>query len=133
MERVSSITTYFKRKVIPYIIIANLIIFIVCLSVLDFKIEQLFPLIFPSLILILGWLLFFRRLKTVYLGKKHLKVDNELISFRDILSIEKLTHLSYKIYYTTKQQQTKSFVFNTKLISFITPYSIKKIKSLINK
>jgi hypothetical protein len=79
----------------------------------------------------LNWLLLFRRLKNVYLENNHLKVDDELISFKDILSIKRLTFLRYKIYYLTQQQQVESFVFSVLALPFVTPTYIKKIKSLI--
>ena len=125
MRRVSSFSTNFKRRILPYIILVNMMISTVCMLVFNYDIESLFALIFPTLILSAGWLLLFRQLKIVYVGNDHFKVDHSIIYFKDLQTIVKLTFLRYRIYYLT-EAGIKSFDLN--IDPFLTPKIIEKIK-----
>lgn len=127
MKKISSFTTIFKKKIIPYIVILNIIICFICIFMLNYMVESLFVIIFPTIILSLGWLLLFRKLKVVYLGKNYLKVDNTIILFKDIQSIEKLTYLRYQIHYIT-EKGVRSFDLNVDAMPFVTPKFIKEIE-----
>ena len=131
MERISSRKTFFYKKIIPKILVINILLTVIWVAFVDYKFSDLFLIIGVTIIFGFGWLSYFRQLKEVYLSSKYLEVDDEKIFFQNIRSIEK-THLYYyKVTYKINSN-LKSFMFMP-ILPLITPESVKEIRELIKK
>jgi hypothetical protein len=132
LKRISSITTHFRKKIIPIILLINILIILFGVLFFNYNFKYLFLIIGPTLIFGYAWISSFRKLKVVYLGNKFLKVDDEKILFEKIISIERISSFCYKVLY--KQDLTiKSFVFMTDTIPSLVPYYVKEIRESIKK
>lgn len=132
MKRISSITTYFRKKIIPIILLINILIIICCLSFYNYTVKNLSLLIGSTIIFIYAWLSSFRKLEIVYLGNKYLEVNKEKILFKNIISIEKISSFCYKLTYQ-KNDTTNFFIFMVDSLPFVVPNYIKEIREFIKK
>jgi hypothetical protein len=132
LKRISSVTTYFRKKIIPLILLINILLILFWVSFFNYKFKNLFLIIGPTLIFSYAWISSFRKLKVVYLGNKFLKVDDEKILFEKIISIEKISPLCYKVVYE-QDFTVKSFVFMIDTIPPLVPYYIKEIRGIIEE
>jgi hypothetical protein len=132
LKRISSITTHFRKKIIPIILLINILIILFGVLFFNYNFKYLFLIIGPTLIFGYAWISSFRKLKVVYLGNNFLKVDDKKILFEKIISIERISSFCYKVLY--KQDLTiKSFVFMTDTIPSLVPYYVKEIRESIKK
>lgn len=128
MRKVSSITTSFRKKILPVIILINLIGCIISSMFFSVEFENLLIIFFPSIIFAGAWIFSFRKLQTVYLSDSYLFVRNKKIYFRNIVSIEKISFFKYRVTYKINDK-INSFVFMVDSLPFITPDFIKIINA----
>lgn len=132
MKKISSITTYFRKKIIPIILLINLLIIICCFAFFNFTVKSLSLLIGATIIFTYAWVSSFRKLEIVYLGNKYLEVNGEKILFENITSIEKISIFRYKLTYQV-DDVIKSFIFMVDAFPFSVPDYIKEIREFIKK
>jgi len=129
MKKVSSTTTNFRSKILPKLlacsafILATLMLF----TTVSFK-DIAFPL-FAMLIFFYAWIVDFRSLKVVFLGKGYFEVDGQKIFFESINTIKKTNFFTYKITYN-KDQKKKSFRYIPSL-TLHEPEYLTSIRKLI--
>jgi len=99
MKKISSVTTVFRRKMLPIIVLLLFLIAILYYMFFDIVFNDIAVLIFPALLLFIGWLHSFRKLEIVYLNGTYLKVNNNKIYFNDIISVIKVSLFRYKVTY----------------------------------
>lgn len=132
MHKVSSKFTYFHTTIFQWIIIALLLIGIFLYLILGLSSTFLFFIIYCFLIFYLPWFFTSRKYKTVFMGKDFFQVDEEIIPFNTIKSINKhLISPSFIVNYTINNIN-KRFSFLPKYyFPFLTPYYIKEIRESI--
>jgi hypothetical protein len=131
MKRISSKQTFFLKKIIPVILCINVIIMVFWILFFTVDFRELTFLLFPTIIFGSAWLVSFRKMKIVYLGNKLLKVDEEIILYEKIISINKFFFTNLiKITYQ-KDKLIKQLVFRPNTITYITPDYFKEIKKFI--
>lgn len=129
MRKISSNLTEFYRK---KFLICQILIFIVLLSIFflkDLPIEFLILTLFIFFLFFFIWFWQMKDLKIVYLKNKTLIVDNEIIQFEKIISIEKsIFSPNYKVKYF-EENKKKSFIFLPVFtLPFFTQSFIKEIR-----
>jgi hypothetical protein len=135
MKKISSKTTYFRKKIIPIILLINVLVLFFGFIFFDLAFKKLTLILFPTLIFLFVWLFKFRRLEVVYLGNKYLEINDEKILFEDIISINKISSFCYKLTYKI-DNTIKSIIFMVD--SFPTyptsiPDFVKEIREFIEK
>jgi len=127
MQRISSRLTILYVRIIPWILLGLLLISVILYIIFEFDFFIAFN-VFILLILI-NWWFHIRKLKMVYLGDKKLKVENEIIPFNKIISVNKFIFSStYRIKYSNNNE-LKSFTFLPKFhLPFFTQSYIKEIR-----
>lgn len=136
MKKISSKSTYFRKKIIPIIILINMLVFFFCFTVLDFSFKNLSPLFFPTVIFLFAWIYNFRKLEEVYLSNKYLEIKNEKIPFKNIVSINKKSSFCYELTYQINTATEKSILFMVDSLPIYpapTPDYLKDIKEFIEK
>ena len=128
MKRISSKLTYLLKRIVPIIILINIMIVFVFLTFFDFTFKELSLLIYPTIIFSIAWLDSFRKLKQVYLGENFLIVNEKKIHFNNIIDIERkaLTKL-YKVTYQDNKL-TKTFIFRPNFIILFEPDDFKVLR-----
>lgn len=129
MKKISSNTTYFRRKIIPIILSVNLLVLFLGFSIFDFTFRNLAFIFFPTLIFFIAWILRFRKLEIVYLGDKFLETNTQKILFENIISVNKISSFCYKITYQV-DDTIKSIIFmidSFPSYPFSIPNSVKEI------
>ena len=135
MKRISSTTTYFRKKIIPIILLINILVLIVGFTVFDYTLKNLTFILFPTLIFLFAWIFNFRELEVVYLGHKYLMIKDEKVLFEDIISIDKKSSFRYELTYKMNNS-IKSIVFIVDSFpTYLTssPDFINEIKEFIKK
>lgn len=132
MYRISSGLTNFNVKILPWVFLVFVIVFFVLYLISGFDFLIALTVLFSFYILI--WWLNMRKLKNVYLGNKMLKVDNEILYFKDIISVKKyIFSSSYTIKYR-KGKEIQSFKFLPKFyLPLFTHSYIKEIRNDIKE
>lgn len=131
MHIVSSILTNFYTKIYFWIPIILFIVGTISYFVFELSNTFLFAITFGFLIFYVPWFFLLKNVKIVYLGDDCFKVEEEIISFKSIESIDGL--LIFTIYYR-KNNQNKKFSYLPKYyFPFLTPYYIKEIREIIKK
>ena len=77
MKKISSKTTYFRKKIIPIILLINTLIMFFGFTIFGFTFKNLAFIFFPTLIFLFAWIFNFRKLEVVYLGHKYLVIKDE--------------------------------------------------------
>lgn len=126
MKRLSSITTNFRKKIIPLIILFNTLIVFCCLTFFNFRFNDLSDLIFPTMIFFFAWILSYRKLKVVYLDSKYLLADKEFVLIENIIEIKKIRWFYYRVKYK-KDDTINYFIFMVDPFSFTVSENINKI------
>lgn len=132
MKKISSITTHFRKVILPIILIINVFVILCCIKYLHYQFKDLILLIFGTIIFAFAWLFSFRKLQVVYLGDTFLKVKEKKIFFEEIISIEKKNSFVYKVTYQINNK-ISSFIFMVDYLPFRVPYYVKEIKKNIEK
>jgi len=129
MYRISSKSTHFLTRILPWILSLGIVIFLI-LFMCNKKLDFLIAFIFLFLLYLLIWWFFTKKLQIVYLGDKKLKINDEIIPFNKIISVNKfLLSAAYRIKYKNGEKTT-SFIFLPKFyIPFFTHSYIKEIKN----
>ena len=129
MYRISSKSTHFLTRILPWILSLCIVIFFI-LFMYNKNLDFLIAFIFLFLFYLLIWWFFTKKLQIVYLGDKKLKINDEIIPFNKIISVNKfLLSAAYRIKYK-KGETTASFIFLPKFyIPFFTHSYIKEIKN----
>lgn len=136
MKKISSKTTYFRKKIVPIILLINILIMVFGFSFFKLTFEKLAFIFFPTLIFIFAWVFNYRKLEEIYLGEKYLVINNEKILFESIISINKKSSFRYELNYRI-DNTLKSIVFM--IDSFpnypttSTPDFLNEIKGFIEK
>lgn len=125
--------TYFLKKIVPLIILLNVIIVFVLLNFFYFSFKELSLLVYSSIIFSIAWLDSFRKLQQVYIGENFLIVEKKRLEFSNIINIERksLTKL-YKVTYQD-YELIKTFIFRPNFIIFFEPDSFKVLREFIKK
>lgn len=110
MKKISSKTTYFRKKIIPIILLVNTLIMFFGFTIFDFTFKNLAFIFFPTLIFLFAWIFNFRKLAEVYLGNKYLEIRDEKILFENIISLDKKSSFRYELTYKT-DNRIKSIIF----------------------
>lgn len=132
MYKISSKLTNFNVKVLPWILlICAIVLFLLYLKT---KFDFLIAISILFIFYLLLWYFRVRKLQVVYLSNKKLIVNDEIISFDDILNVSKvILGPEYKIKYK-KGHDVKSFIFLPKFrVPFFTHSYIKEIQEHIKK
>lgn len=119
--------TIFYVNILPWIF--SILIIILTFLFIIYKLDFLIGFNVFFIIILLDWWFFTKKLKIVYLSKKKLKVNNEIIPFDKIISVNKYIFSStYRIKYMN-EEEVKSFIFLPKFyLPFFTQSYIKEIK-----
>jgi len=135
MKKISSKTTYFRKKIVPIILLINALILLFGFIFFDLTFKNLAFIFFPTLIFLFAWVFNFRKLEEVYLGDKYLEIKNEKVLFENILSIDKISSFRYELtYQTTNTVKSVIFMVDTfPKYPTSTPYFLKEIKEFIEK
>lgn len=110
MKKISSKTTYFRKKIIPIILLINILILVFGFTIFDLTLKKLSLIFFPTLIFSFAWIFNFRKLEEIYLGNKYLVINNEKLLFESIISINKKSSFRYELNYRI-DKTLKSIVF----------------------
>ncbi|WP_281234907.1 hypothetical protein [Flavobacterium gelatinilyticum] len=132
MKKISSKTTYFRKKIVPIILLINALILLFGFIIFDLTFKNLAFIFFPTLIFLFAWVFNFRKLEEVYLGDKYLEIKNEKVLFENILSIDKISSFRYELTYQ-KTNTVKSVIFMVDSFPKYptsTPDFLKEIKDL---
>ncbi|KRB56691.1 hypothetical protein [Flavobacterium sp. Root186] len=135
MKKISSKTTYFRKKIVPIILLINALILLFGFTIFDLTFKNLAFIFFPTLIFLFAWIFNFRKLEEVYLGNKYLLIKNEKVLFENILSIDKKSSFRYELTYQTANT-VKSVIFMVDSFPKYptsTPDFLKEIKEFIEK
>ena len=131
MKKISSITTNFRRRILPIILFLNFVIILGCfLDFYKFRFNNF--LLFSTILFFLVWFFVFRKLKTVYMSQSHLKFDSQQVNFENVISIIKIRSFSYCVTYKVNNKIDK-IEFMVDSLPFITPKFIKELRNKINK
>jgi hypothetical protein len=132
MKKISSVTTYFRKKILPVVLILTALIMIVYFILFGFSVRLFIFLSFILLIFTYAWMSSFRKLKEVYLGDNYIEVDKEKIHFQKIVSIKKISSYRYRVIYKS-QDTEKAFIYMSDFPPFITPKYIKEMSKNIKE
>lgn len=135
MKKISSKTTYFRKKVVPVILLINILILVFGFTIFNLTFKNLSFIFFPTLIFIFAWIFNFRKLEEIYLADNYLKIKNEKILFESIISINKKSSFRYELTYGINND-VKSIIFMVDTFPKYptsTPDFIKEIEKLIDK
>lgn len=132
MRKVSSKTTYFRKKILPIIALISLIVIIVCKIAFDIETMGFTLIFFSSILFLFVWIFRFRRLSEVYLDEPFFIVDNKKININKIVSIKNISVLNYKITYKDGDNEN-SFFFMIDFLPYTDPNYIEDIKKKINQ
>ena len=110
MKKISSKTTYFRKKIVPIILLINTLVLLLGFTLFDLTFKNLAFIFFPTLIFLFAWLFNFRKLEEVYLGNKYLEIKNEKVLFESIISISKISSFRYELTYRI-DNTVKSIIF----------------------
>lgn len=132
MYKISSGLTDFLVKVLPWVLSICIIIFSSLYIISNRRLTFLIAFVFIFFMYLILWWFFFKKLQTVYLGEKKLKINNIILPFKNIISINTFfLSPAYQIKYLSGGE-IKSFIFFPKFkILFFTPSYIKEIKEEI--
>lgn len=130
MYRISSKLTDFNVRMLPWFLVICIIIFFVLYVITSFDFLIAFILLF--ILYLLMWWFRIRKLQTVYLDVKKLKVKDAVIHFDNIINVSKVfLGPEYQIKYK-KDGIVKSFIFLPKFrMPFFTHSYIKEIRQNI--
>lgn len=128
MKKISSKTTYFRKKVLPIILLLMTVIMVIYSIFFNFNARLFLFISFIVIIFSYAWFSSYRKLKEVYLGDKYLEVELEKIFFKEIISIEKTGSFCYKVIYKSSSTE-KVFIFMTDLPPFYVSKYIKEIRN----
>lgn len=99
MKKISSKTTYFRKKVVPIILLINALVLLFGFTIFNLTFKNLAFIFFPTLIFLFAWIFNFRKLEEVYLGDEYLKIKSKKVSFENIISINKISSFRYELTY----------------------------------
>jgi hypothetical protein len=135
MKKISSKTTYFRKKIIPIILLINILMLFFGFTIFDFTFKNLAFIFFPTVIFLFVWIFKFRKLEVVFLGNKYLEVNDEKILFENIISINKKSSFCYKLTYQI-DDTIKSIIFMVDSFPTYptsTPNFVKEIREFVEK
>lgn len=135
MKKISSKTTYFRKKIVPIILLINTLVLLLGFTLFDLTFKNLAFIFFPTLIFLFAWLFNFRKLEEVYLGNKYLEIKNEKVLFESIISISKISSFRYELTYRI-DNTVKSIIFMVDSFPKYptsTPDFLKDIQEFIEK
>lgn len=87
MYKISSGLTDFLVKVLPWVLSICIIIFSSLYIISNRRLTFLIAFVFIFFMYLILWWFFFKKLQTVYLGEKKLKINNIILPFKNIISI----------------------------------------------
>jgi len=132
MIRVSSLSTNFRRKILPIASLFTLIIGIGYRFFFNPDFGLLDMLIFISFFSIIIYIILYRTIRNVYFEEDFLLADKNKVYFKQIISLEKINFTRYKIYYKV-DDTVKSFIFLIDSIPFIRSEILNKIEAKISR
>ncbi len=130
MRKISSKTTYFRKKIIPVITLGGFVLVLICVIIFEVPFRDLTIIFFPSIIFFFVWVFRFKRLSEVYIDNKFFIVNGKKINIENIISINNIGVFNYKVTYRDDNKEGV-FYYMIDFLPYTDPMYIKDIKEKI--